>query len=315
MPGPSISACASSACTARRPSGVGDVVGERLAVEQHSALDAVRVRVVGGVGLDLDDGAEVVAGRQSSRVSQPRWRTDGRCGHVGLLRRRGHVQVHRARGPRSTLADPSKTPQDEGVGHPYRIREIAVQAGLSEATVDRVLQRPRRCAGQHRRRGPPGDRRPAPAAHRSSGWAGGRSSSTSSSTPRSAFSSGVRAALEAELPGIRPAVIRSRFHLTEAAPVAEHRRDAGAGSPPRGSQGVVLKAPDDPRVVRAVERLVGRRHPGGHLRDGPADQPARGLRRHRQPGGRRDRRIPDRPVARRRPRQRARHARRRVVPR
>jgi LacI family transcriptional regulator len=25
------------------------------------------------------------------------------------------------------------------VGHPYRIREIAVQAGLSERTVDRVL--------------------------------------------------------------------------------------------------------------------------------------------------------------------------------
>src|SRR3954463_7245119 len=47
---------------------------------------------------------------------------------------------------RFTAAQPSvnpcrslKTPQDEGVGHPYRIREIAVQAGLSEATVDRVL--------------------------------------------------------------------------------------------------------------------------------------------------------------------------------
>jgi LacI family transcriptional regulator len=70
------------------------------------------------------------------------------------------------------------------------------------------------------------------------------------------FSAGARAALEAELPGVRPAVIRARFHLTEAAPVPEivaalHRCAT------RGSQGVVLKAPDDPRVVAAVERLVG----------------------------------------------------------
>jgi LacI family transcriptional regulator len=70
------------------------------------------------------------------------------------------------------------------------------------------------------------------------------------------FSSGVRAALEAELPGIRPAVIRSRFHLTEAAPVADIVATLGRIAT-RGSQGVVLKAPDDPRVVAAVERLVG----------------------------------------------------------
>jgi LacI family transcriptional regulator len=66
----------------------------------------------------------------------------------------------------------------------------------------------------------------------------------------------VRAALEAELPGIRPAVIRSRFHLTEAAPVADIVATLGRIAT-RGSQGVVLKAPDDPRVVAAVERLVG----------------------------------------------------------
>jgi LacI family transcriptional regulator len=70
------------------------------------------------------------------------------------------------------------------------------------------------------------------------------------------FSSGVRAALEAELPGIRPAVFRSRFHLTEAAPVADIVATLGRIAA-RGSQGVVLKAPDDPRVVAAVERLVG----------------------------------------------------------
>jgi predicted transcriptional regulator len=45
------------------------------------------------------------------------------------------------------------------VAHPYRIREIAVQAGLSERTVDRVLK-PRRRAGQHRWGGAAGHRRP-----------------------------------------------------------------------------------------------------------------------------------------------------------
>ena len=35
------------------------------------------------------------------------------------------------------------------------------------------------------------------------------------------FSAAVRAALEAELPSLRPAVFRARFHLGETAPAAE----------------------------------------------------------------------------------------------
>jgi len=140
------------------------------------------------------------------------------------------------------------------VGHPYRIREIAVQAGLSEATVDRVLNR----------RG--GVRASTVAeVHRaiddldrqcSQLRLSGRTFVVDLVVDAPArFSSGVRAALEAELPGIRPAVIRSRFHLTEAAPASEIGTvlDRIAA---RGSQGVVLKAPDDPRVVSAVERLL-----------------------------------------------------------
>ena len=139
MPGPSISACASSACTARRPSAVATSSASGLAVEQHAALDAVRVRVVGGVGLDLDDGAELV--QVAVVAGQPACRWGGR----GLRSRRtpssalGHVQVHRrvpSVNPCRSLKNPSAM---VGVGHPYRIREIAMQAGLSEATVDRVL--------------------------------------------------------------------------------------------------------------------------------------------------------------------------------
>jgi LacI family transcriptional regulator len=140
------------------------------------------------------------------------------------------------------------------VGHPFRIREIAVQAGLSEATVDRVLN----------------DRgmvRAATAAQvkqaiadlerqRSQLRLGGRTFMVDvvAQAPER-FSSAVRTALEEELPALRPAVIRSRFHLRETAEPAELvavlERIAE-----RGSHGVILKAPDVPEVTAAASRLA-----------------------------------------------------------
>src|SRR6185437_7176781 len=136
------------------------------------------------------------------------------------------------------------------VGHPYRIREIAVQAGLSQATVDRVLN------------GRGGVRASTVAEvhqaiedlhrQRSQLRLSGRTFVVDLvvDAPQR-FSAGVRTALEAELPAVRPAVVRTRFHLTEAAPVSEivATLDRIAARPPargsrRGSQGVVLKAPD-----------------------------------------------------------------------
>jgi LacI family transcriptional regulator len=153
------------------------------------------------------------------------------------------------------LSYPSKSRQNDGVSHPFRIREIAVQAGLSEATVDRVLNgrggvRASTVAEVHRA---------IDDLHRQRTQLrlGGRTFVVDLvvDAPQR-FSSEVRAALEAELPGIRPAVIRARFHLSEAAPVGEMvaALDRIAA---RGSQGVVLKVPDDVRLVAAVERLVG----------------------------------------------------------
>src|SRR4051812_45064953 len=69
------------------------------------------------------------------------------------------------------------------------------------------------------------------------------------------FSAAVRAALESQLPLVRPATFRARFHLAEAPPIPELAATLD-GMARRGSQGVVLKAPDHPLVVAAVERLA-----------------------------------------------------------
>ncbi|WP_432545128.1 LacI family DNA-binding transcriptional regulator [Kineococcus sp. SYSU DK002] len=137
--------------------------------------------------------------------------------------------------------------------HPHRVRDIAVQAGLSPATVDRVL---------HDR---PGVRASTVAqVHRAVAELDRQQTQLSVDgrtvivdvvvdAPRR-FSEAVRAALEAELPSLRPAVVRSRFTLTEAAPPAEIVQHL-ARVVSRGSHGVVLKAPDTPEVNDAVARV------------------------------------------------------------
>jgi LacI family transcriptional regulator len=140
------------------------------------------------------------------------------------------------------------------VPHPYPIREIARQAGLSEATVDRVLNRRggvrqstvdevhRAVADLHRQR--------------SQMRLTGRTFFLDLVVDAPArFAAAVRAALESQLPLVRPATFRARFHLAEAPPVPQLVATL-EGIARRGSQGVVLKAPDHPQVVAAVERLA-----------------------------------------------------------
>jgi LacI family transcriptional regulator len=143
--------------------------------------------------------------------------------------------------------------------HPYRIREIAAQSGLSPATVDRVL---------HARGGVRASTvREVEQAiadlerQQSQLRLGGRTFMVDvvvQAPPR--FCTAVRAALEAELPTLRPAVIRSRFHFLDGPAVGDLIGVLDRVSR-KGSHGVILKAPDMPEVVSAVTRLTERGMP------------------------------------------------------
>ena len=137
--------------------------------------------------------------------------------------------------------------------HPYRIREIAAQAGLSQATVDRVL---------HRRGGVRESTiREVEQAiadldrQQSQLRLGGRTFMLDVVVQAPArFSAAVKTALEAELPALRPAIIRSRFHLLDSAAVSDLVTVLERVGRTK-SHGVILKAPDLPEVVKAVADL------------------------------------------------------------
>lgn len=138
------------------------------------------------------------------------------------------------------------------MAHRYKVREIAQQCGLSEATVDRVL---------HNR---PGVRENTVAEvnqaiadldkQRAQLRLNGRRYliDVVMQTPRR-FSDAFRAAVEAELPAFAPAMLRARFHLWESGSAAQTVDILGTI---RGSHGVILKAQDEPEVAEAVDRLV-----------------------------------------------------------
>jgi len=140
------------------------------------------------------------------------------------------------------------------MGREHRVRDIAVQAGLSETTVDRVLNGRAGVSARARRQVDQAvhdlDRQAAQIR------LGGRTLVIDLVMQAPArFSGSVRAALEAALPGLRPAVLRARFDLSETASAADVVATLDKLRK-RGSQGVILKAPDEPEVVEAVDRLV-----------------------------------------------------------
>ena len=138
------------------------------------------------------------------------------------------------------------------MAHRYKVREIAQQCGLSEATVDRVLN------------ARPGVRENTRAEvmqaikdldkQRAQLRLNGRRYliDVVMQTP-TRFSDAFREAVEAELPSFAPAMLRARFHLWES---GETSATVDQLANLRGSHGVILKAPDEPEVAAAVDRLV-----------------------------------------------------------
>jgi LacI family transcriptional regulator len=138
------------------------------------------------------------------------------------------------------------------LAHRFKVREIAQQSGLSEATVDRVLNER------------PGVRRNTRAEvmqaisdldkQRAQLRLSGRRYliDVVMQTPQR-FSDAFRAAVEAELPAFAPAMVRARFHLWEAGSTGQMVDALGRL---RGSHGVILKAQDEPEVAEAIDRLV-----------------------------------------------------------
>lgn len=145
----------------------------------------------------------------------------------------------------------------EGVARrEWRVGDIAAQAGLSRATVDRVLHgrvgvRPETVAQVERAVAELGRQREQVELS-------GRTVILDlvMQTPER-FAVASRDALESELRSLRPAVLRARSHLTEHgdAAAAAARLDVIGRN---GSHGVILKAPDDPLVADAIGRLADR---------------------------------------------------------
>ena len=140
------------------------------------------------------------------------------------------------------------------MGHPYRIRQIAVQAGLSERPVDRVLNN----RGQVRE----STVREVQQAiadldrQRSQLRLTGRTFMIDvvMQAPQR-FSAAVRDALEAELPSLRPAAVRARFHFRETGSIDDMVATLDRIRS-RGSHGVILKAPDVPEIITACWHLI-----------------------------------------------------------
>ena len=140
------------------------------------------------------------------------------------------------------------------MSHRYKVREIAQQAGLSEATVDRVLHNRPNVRESTRREVEQaiGDLDKQRSQLR---LAGRKYLVDVVMQAPQRFSSAFQEAVEAELPALAPAVVRSRFHFRETGSVpamVETLDKIGA----RGSHGVIVKAPDTDLVAEAIDRLT-----------------------------------------------------------
>ncbi len=152
------------------------------------------------------------------------------------------------------MENPSKTPQYPLMKPPFPLKEIAFQAGLSLATVDRAIH------GRSDVRSSTRERVRAAIVelerqYREAGLTGKRVAIDIVMEAPVRFSNAVRAAFEAEMPGLRPAAFTARFHLAETMQAGELGAILTAIRR-RGSHGVVVKAPSTQRTAGQVSALM-----------------------------------------------------------
>ncbi|AZE73296.1 Putative DNA-binding protein [Pseudomonas synxantha] len=136
----------------------------------------------------------------------------------------------------------------------FSIKQLATQAGVSKATVDRVLHQRGSVHAQTRRRIEQALEELE--SQEKNGLAVGRTFHVDviMHTPQR-FSAAVQAAIVAQLASLAPFRIAPRFHLfEEIEPQAMY--DQLLRCLDTGSQGVVLKAADEPAVNQAVKQLI-----------------------------------------------------------
>src|SRR5882757_3610665 len=140
------------------------------------------------------------------------------------------------------------------MSHPFLVKDIALQAGVSIATVDRVLHG-RSGVRQHTIRRIEQAIRELETQRSQLGLSGRKFILDLVMEAPTRFTEAVRAALEAEMPGLHPAVFRARHHLAEMR-VAANTVSLLDAIGRRGSNGISLKAPDLPEIAAAVDRVV-----------------------------------------------------------
>ncbi|SAK43530.1 transcriptional regulator, LacI family [Caballeronia hypogeia] len=139
------------------------------------------------------------------------------------------------------------------MAHRFLIKEIALQAGLGVATVDRVLNG-RANVREHTRKRVEQAIKELERQELNLANTGRKLIVDVVVEAPARFSDEIRSALEAELAWMHPAIVRPRFLLQETMTTAEVV-DALRSIARRGSHGVFLKARDVPEIAEAVGEL------------------------------------------------------------
>ena len=139
------------------------------------------------------------------------------------------------------------------MAHRFLIKEIALQAGLGVATVDRVLNG-RAHVREHTRKRVEQAVKELEKQELNLANTGRKLIVDVVVEAPARFSDEIRSALDAELPILHPAIVRPRFLLQETMTTSEVV-EALRSIARRGSHGVFLKARDVPEIAEAVGEL------------------------------------------------------------